>query len=112
MAPFLLYTLLGLLSLVSAPGCPYAAADIKRDVLATRSDEPSLNSLINSFGKCPTLNDAAGGGTLSRDWWPCQLRLDILRQFSPQQSPLGADFNYAAEFSKLDCQCGSVTITP
>ncbi|KAK1751239.1 putative catalase-peroxidase 2, partial [Echria macrotheca] len=102
MAPFLLYTLIGLLPLVSAEGCPYAATAIKRDAFTARSDEPSLNSLINSFGKCPTLNDAAGGGTLSRDWWPCQLRLDILRQFSPQQSPHDANFNYATEFSKLD----------
>lgn len=102
MAPSLLHALLGLLPLVSAQGCPYGAAS-KRDVLAARSDESSLDTLAHSFGKCPTLSGAAGGGTRSRDWWPCQLRLDVLRQFSPQQNPLGADFDYAAAFAKLDC---------
>ncbi|KXX74863.1 Catalase-peroxidase 2 [Madurella mycetomatis] len=93
MAPLILSALLGLLSLASA-GCPYADAH-KRDSLAARADEPS-------FGKCPTTSNAAGGGTQSRHWWPCQLRLDVLRQFSPQQNPFGEDFDYAAAFAALD----------
>ncbi|KAF4631921.1 hypothetical protein G7Y89_g6201 [Cudoniella acicularis] len=36
------------------------------------------------------------------DWWPCQLRLDVLRQFSPEQNPLGGKFDYAAAFATLD----------
>jgi catalase-peroxidase len=102
MAPFVQSILVGLLPLVSAQGCPFANAN-KRDLLVERGDEPSLNTLANSFGKCPTISDAAGGGTRSRDWWPCQLRLDVLRQFSPEQNPLGGTFDYAAAFSTLDC---------
>jgi catalase-peroxidase len=39
---------------------------------------------------------------LNRDWWPEQLRLTILRQNAPQSDPMGASFDYAKEFAKLD----------
>lgn len=96
MAP-IVFLLIGLLPLVSAQGCPFANAN-KRDL------EPSLTTLQHSFGKCPTLSDAAGASTRSRDWWPCQLRLDVLRQFSQEQNPLGSHFEYAAAFATLDCK--------
>lgn len=102
MAPSIQSLLIGLLPLVSAQGCPFSNA-AKRDLLVARADEPSLDRLADSFGKCPAISDAAGGGTRSRDWWPCQLRLDTLRQFAPEQNPLGGDFDYATAFSKLDC---------
>jgi catalase-peroxidase len=51
--------------------------------------------------KCP-FNHAAGGGTSNRDWWPNQLRLDLLSQHSSKSDPLGSGFDYAAEFKKLD----------
>jgi catalase-peroxidase len=51
--------------------------------------------------KCP-FTHPAGGGTTSRDWWPNQLRLDILHQHSSKSNPMGADFNYAKEFKSLD----------
>ncbi|HEX3415105.1 MAG TPA: catalase/peroxidase HPI, partial [Stellaceae bacterium] len=41
---------------------------------------------------------------LNRDWWPNQLNLKILQQNSPLADPMGADFNYAEEFKKLDFQ--------
>ena len=44
----------------------------------------------------------AGGGTSNRDWWPNQLNLKILHQQSQLGNPMGGDFNYAAEFKKLD----------
>jgi catalase-peroxidase len=44
----------------------------------------------------------AGGGTTNRDWWPNQLRLDILHQRSSKSNPMGEGFNYAEEFSSLD----------
>jgi catalase-peroxidase len=103
MAPSIRSLLIGLLPLVSGQGCPYAGVD-KRDLLLARGDEPSLTTLADSFGKCPTISDAAGGGTRSRDWWPCQLRLDVLRQFAPEQNPLGGSFDYAAAFATLDCK--------
>ena len=43
-----------------------------------------------------------GGGTSNRDWWPNQLRLDILHQHSSKSNPMGGDFNYAKEFKSLD----------
>jgi catalase-peroxidase len=104
MAPSIRSLLIGLLPFVAAQGCPYASVD-KRDLLVERqADEPSLITLETSFGKCPTISDQAGAGTRSRDWWPCQLKLDVLRQFSPEQNPLGGTFDYAAAFATLDCK--------
>ena len=51
--------------------------------------------------KCP-FNQAAGGGTSNRDWWPNRLRLDVLRQHSPLSDPMGEGFDYADEFASLD----------
>jgi catalase-peroxidase len=51
--------------------------------------------------QCPC-NHAAGGGTNNRDWWPDQLRLDVLGQHSSKTDPHGAGLDYAAEFKKLD----------
>jgi len=45
---------------------------------------------------------ATGRGTSNRDWWPNQLNLKILHQHSGLSNPLGAKFNYADEFKKLD----------
>ncbi|KUJ14480.1 catalase/peroxidase HPI [Mollisia scopiformis] len=95
--------LLGLLPLVSAQGCPFSKRGSTSDLFVRQGgDEPSLTTLQTSFGKCPKISDAAGGGTRSHDWWPCQLRLDVLRQFSPEQNPLGGNFDYAAAFATLD----------
>lgn len=52
-------------------------------------------------GKCP-FSQATGAGTTNRDWWPAQLRLDLLQQHSNKSDPMGADFNYAREFNSLD----------
>ncbi|MGH3663645.1 MAG: catalase/peroxidase HPI [Micromonosporaceae bacterium] len=51
--------------------------------------------------KCP-FNHAAGGGTSNRDWWPNQLRVELLHQHSSKSNPMGADFDYAKEFKSLD----------
>jgi len=55
---------------------------------------------MTSEAKCP-FNHAAGG-TSNRDWWPNQLRLDLLHQHSPKSDPMGEDFDYAKEFASLD----------
>ncbi|EOV8836700.1 catalase/peroxidase HPI [Cronobacter dublinensis] len=59
-----------------------------------------------SAGKCPfhqgNNNQSAGGGTASRDWWPNQLRVELLSQHSSRTNPLGEDFNYRKAFSELD----------
>jgi catalase-peroxidase len=49
-----------------------------------------------------TQKHTAGGGTSIRDWWPNQLRLNILHQHSSKSNPMGEDFNYAEEFKSLD----------
>jgi catalase-peroxidase len=46
----------------------------------------------------------AGGGTTNQDWWPNQLRLDILHQNSSKSDPMGEDFNYAEAFKSLDLE--------
>ena len=56
---------------------------------------------MSSEAKCP-FNHAAGGGTTNKDWWPNQLRLDLLSQHSSRSNPLGEKFDYAEEFNKLD----------
>ena len=57
-------------------------------------------------GKCPfsggSIKQSAGSGTRNRDWWPNQLRLNILRQHSALSNPMGENFNYTEEFQKLD----------
>jgi catalase-peroxidase len=57
-------------------------------------------------GKCPVTgmggSPTAGGGTSNRDWWPNQLNLRILHQHPTKSNPMDEDFNYAAEFKKLD----------
>lgn len=60
----------------------------------------------NGAAKCPftsgLLKKSAGNGTSNRDWWPNQLKLNILRQHSSLSNPMGDDFNYAAAFQSLD----------
>ena len=66
----------------------------------------SASASSGGAGKCPfsgtVLNQGAGGGTRNRDWWPNQLKLNILRQHSSLSNPMGESFNYAEEFKSLD----------
>jgi catalase-peroxidase len=55
---------------------------------------------MSNQGKCPFHH--AAGGTTNKDWWPNQLRVDLLNQHSEKSNPLGEQFNYAEEFKKLD----------
>jgi catalase-peroxidase len=58
---------------------------------------------MSNESKCPFHPvAAAGGGTTNQDWWPNQLRVDLLNQHSERSNPLGKKFNYAEEFRKLD----------
>ncbi|MGC1242937.1 MAG: catalase/peroxidase HPI [Chryseosolibacter sp.] len=60
----------------------------------------------DSVAKCPfhggVLQQSAGGGTRNQDWWPNQLRLNVLRQQSELSDPMGDTFSYADEFKSLD----------
>jgi len=51
--------------------------------------------------KCP-VHQTAGSGTSNRDWWPSQLKLELLHQHSSKSNPMGAGFDYAKEFKSLD----------
>ncbi|MFM9924535.1 catalase/peroxidase HPI [Variovorax sp. H27-G14] len=51
--------------------------------------------------KCP-FSQAAGAGTKNSDWWPKQLRVDLLHQHSAKSDPMDKDFDYAAAFKSLD----------
>ncbi|WP_327018515.1 catalase/peroxidase HPI [Croceibacter atlanticus] len=60
----------------------------------------------SAVAKCPFLGGAqsntAGHGTTNRDWWPNELKLNILRQNSSKSNPMGSDFNYKEAFNSLD----------
>ncbi|MCA6218302.1 catalase/peroxidase HPI [Ideonella sp. B7] len=57
---------------------------------------------MTSESKCPFHAQAAGTGTSNRDWWPQQLRVDLLNQHSNRSNPLGESFDYRAAFRQLD----------
>ena len=59
---------------------------------------------VNSESKCPFsgAKQSAGMGTRNTDWWPNQLKLNILRQHGPQSNPMGEAFDYAEAFKNLD----------
>lgn len=65
---------------------------------------------LNDISKCPFHNgtmkkeNVAGGGTNNKDWWPDQLRVDILRQHSSLSNPMEKDFDYAEAFQSLDLE--------
>ncbi len=54
-----------------------------------------------SAAQCP-FHQTAGGGTGNHDWWPKQLRVDLLHQHSTKSDPMGEGFDYAKEFQSLD----------
>lgn len=61
------------------------------------------------ISKCPFHNgtmkqNVGGGGTRNRDWWPNQLKLNILRQHSSKSNPMEEDFDYAEAFKSLDLE--------
>ncbi|WP_111682933.1 catalase/peroxidase HPI [Winogradskyella tangerina] len=66
------------------------------------------NYNINSSdaSQCPFLSGtqkkSAGGGTQNRDWWPNELKLNILRQHAAKNDPMGEDFDYAAAFNSIN----------
>lgn len=96
----------GALPLASAVGCPHIAGNGN----AARGIIPHPESILETrfspdgpdFGQCPRKSNVAGGGTRSKQWWPCELNLAVLRQFSEKSNPFDSSFNYAAAFAKID----------
>jgi len=66
----------------------------------------TLKEMNGEGAKCPfhggEIKKTAGGGTRNRDWWPNQLKLNILRQHSSLSNPMDEKFNYAEAFKSLD----------
>src|SRR5476651_1144409 len=58
---------------------------------------------MSTEAKCP-FHHTAGTGTTNNDWWPNQLKLNILQQHSCLSNPMGDDFNYAEAFKSLDLE--------
>ncbi|MEO7135324.1 MAG: catalase/peroxidase HPI [Vicinamibacterales bacterium] len=56
---------------------------------------------MTTEAKCP-INHSGGGGRSNRDWWPTQLRIDLLHQHSEKSDPMDPDFDYATAFNSLD----------
>lgn len=100
--PDILRALLLASPLVSAASCPFAQQQQKRD--SSEALNRRQDSTATPFGTCAEKANVAGGGTRSRDWFPCQLRLDVLRQNAAESNPYGADFDYAEAFNSLDCE--------
>jgi catalase-peroxidase len=64
------------------------------------------NNNGGDISKCPFLSGEqkkpAGNGTSNRDWWPNELKLNILRQHTSKSNPMGEDFNYAKAFESIN----------
>ena len=56
---------------------------------------------MTTEAKCP-FHQATTGGTTNRDWWPNQLKLELLHQHSSKSNPMGEDFDYRKQFESLD----------
>lgn len=67
-----------------------------------------MDNNSNDISKCPfhngSMDKQAATGTKNRDWWPNQLKVNILRQNAPASNPLDKDFNYAEAFKTLDLE--------
>jgi catalase-peroxidase len=77
----------------AAAGCPVAHDSVTAQ--GSESENPAIAS--------PTAQ-TTGRPRTSRDWWPNQLDLSVLRAHSSKSNPLGPDFSYAKEFAKLDVE--------
>ena len=83
------------------------ASAIETPVVAKKTDSTETKEKqMDSMSKCPVLNPAqrhtAAGAYSNDEWWPNQLKLEILHQNSAKGNPLGSDFDYAEAFNKLD----------
>lgn len=70
------------------------------------SNKGNYNINSSDAANCPFLSGtqkkSAGGGTQNRDWWPNELKLNILRQNAPKNNPMGGEFDYAEAFNSIN----------
>ena len=81
-----------------------AADGAKTSSGAKPADPAAQCPVIGGTQRPVSERETAAGGRTTRDFWPNQLNLSILHQNSSKSNPLGADFNYAEEFQKLDLE--------
>ena len=83
-----------------------AGAVLAQETQTAKPNGDNQESDMADISKCPVMGAGAkhtsAGFTSNRDWWPNQLNLQILHQNSPMGNPMGEEFDYAAEFEKLD----------
>jgi catalase-peroxidase len=63
------------------------------------------NAMSENAAKCPVMHSEARNtisGPSNRDWWPKQLKVELLHQHSSKSNPMGEQFDYAKEFNRLD----------
>ena len=104
-------------ALLAAAGCvAQLAVTLAQDGRSARPGTPPQKVAVTpepaqpAAARCPVMGDVnppsarhtAAGAMSNRDWWLNQLNLAILHQNSTRGNPLGARFNYAEEFQKLD----------
>ncbi|MFT6880238.1 MAG: catalase-peroxidase [Arcticibacterium sp.] len=79
---------------------------IKVNIDMNTTDNLQSHGNGGDIQSCPFMGGivkhAAGGGTTNRDWWPNQLKLNILKQYSSLTNPMDASFDYNKEFNNLD----------
>src|SRR6202035_1670338 len=78
-----------------------------RNVVADKAHAPAEHTASRSESQAPAIaspTPKAHRPLTNQDWWPNQVDLSILKKHAPQASPMGDDFNYAQEFSKLDVE--------
>ncbi len=82
---------------------------VRKDIFSSYHKSSHMESNSTDISKCPFHNgtkkhNVGGSGTKNRDWWPDQLRLNILRQHSSLSNPMDKDFDYAKAFRSLDLE--------
>ena len=92
------------------PSIP-ATIDGATAVVAKAPEGAANCPVIGGIQRPASERETAAGGLNNRYWWPNQLNLAILHQNSAKSNPLGADFNYAKEFQKLDLMAVKKDIT-
>jgi catalase-peroxidase len=79
---------------------------VNLSIFRSKKTNNIMDSSNGDISKCPFMGgeqkQSAGGGTSNRDWWPNQLKLNILRQNDSKSDPMGQGFNYAKEFKGVD----------
>jgi catalase-peroxidase len=91
--------------------CPVNHGDLQKPInavqqgetIASENKQPEMTN--NGSGKCPVIHGALTSfNETVMEWWPNALNLDILAQHDTKTNPYGNDFNYKAEFQKLDLE--------